>query len=100
MRYDVRPDGTVTNGKVLLDSTSSPGGGGPDGIKVDRKGNIYGAGPGGVWIFTPEGKHLATLRIGEKVANCNWGDADAETLYISASTSVYRIRMKIAGIRP
>ena len=100
MRYDVRPDGTVTNGKVLLDSTSSPGEGGPDGIKVDRKGNIYGAGPGGVWIFTPEGKHLATLRIGEKVANCNWGDADAKTLYVTASTSVYRIRMKIAGIRP
>jgi gluconolactonase len=100
MRYDVRPDGTVANGKVLLDSTSSPGDGGPDGIKVDRQGNIYGAGPGGVWVFTPEGKHLATLRIGEKVANCNWGDADAKTLYVTASTSVYRIRMKIAGIRP
>jgi len=100
MRYDLRPDGTPTNGSVLLDSTSSPGEGGPDGIKVDRQGNIYGAGPGGVWIFTPEGKHLATLRIGEKVANCNWGDADAKTLYVTASTSVYRIRMKIAGIRP
>jgi gluconolactonase len=100
MRYDVRPDGSVTNGKVLLDSTTSPGDGGPDGIKVDRQGNIYGAGPGGVWIFTPQGKHLATLRIGEKVANCNWGDADGRTLYITASTSVYRIRTKIEGIRP
>jgi gluconolactonase len=100
MRYDVPSDGTVTNGKVLLDAKSSPGVGGPDGIKVDRKGNVYGARPGGVWIFTPEGKHLATLRIEEKVANCNWGDADAKTLYVTASTSVYRIRMKIAGIRP
>jgi gluconolactonase len=100
MRYDVRSDGTVTNGKVLLDATSSPGVGGPDGIKVDRKGNIYGAGPGGVWIFTPEGNHLATLRVGEKVANCNWGDADAKTLYVTASTSIYRIRTKIGGIRP
>lgn len=100
MRYDVRPDGTVNNGKVLLDSTSAPGDGGPDGIKIDREGNIYGAGPGGVWIFTPEGKHLATLKIGERVANCAWGGEDAKTLYITASSSVYRIRTKIEGIRP
>jgi gluconolactonase len=100
MRYDVKPDGGVTNGRVLFDATSFAEDGLPDGIKVDRRGNIYGSGPGGVWILSPEGRHLATLRIGEKVANCNWGDADGKTLYVTASTSVYRIRMKMEGIRP
>jgi gluconolactonase len=99
MQYDVKADGTVTNGKVLLDSTSAPGDGGPDGIKVDKKGNIYGAGPGGVWVISPQGKHLGTFHIPEKVANCNWGD-DGKTLYVTASSSLYRIRLKIPGVRP
>jgi gluconolactonase len=99
MQYDVQADGTVANGKVLLDATSAPGDGGPDGIKVDKKGNIYGAGPGGVWVISPQGKHLGTFHIPERVANCNWGD-DGKTLYITASSSLYRIRLKIPGVRP
>lgn len=100
MRYDVYPDGTVANGQVFFDATGSKEEGSPDGIKVDRKGNLYGSGPGGLWIFSPQGKHLGTLRLPEKMANLNWGDAGARTLYITASSSLYRVRLKIPGIRP
>jgi gluconolactonase len=99
MRYDVKPDGTVANGSVFYDATSAPGDGGPDGIKVDKEGNLYGAGPGGVWVFSPAGKHLGTFNIPERVANCNWGD-DGHTLYITASSSLYRVRLSVAGVLP
>jgi gluconolactonase len=100
MRYDVKPDGTVANGKVFCKAESSQGVGTPDGIKVDEKGNLYGAGPGGIWIISPEGKHIGTINLPERAANCNWGDADGKTLYMTASTSVYRIKLSIAGVRP
>ena len=100
MRYDVKPDGTLNKGKVFYNATSNTEDGLPDGLKVDEKGNVYSAGPGGVWIFSPEGKHLGTIKPGEKVANCNWGDEDGRTLYITASTSLYRIRLRIPGVRP
>ena len=99
MRYDVKPDGSVTNGKVFCDSTSDKEDGLPDGMKLDQKGNIYSAAPGGVWVISAEGKHLGTIKPGEKVANCNWGD-DGKTLYITASTSLYRIRLSVPGARP
>src|SRR2546430_6645632 len=72
--YTVQPDGTVADGKLLLDAKSDPSPGGPDGIRVDKQGNVYGSGPGGVWIISPEGKHLGTIKISEKVANVAWGD--------------------------
>jgi gluconolactonase len=100
MRYNVNPDGSVSGGKVFFDATSDQAPGGPDGIKVDRKGDLYGAGPGGVWIFSPAGRHLGTIKIPERMANCAWGGADGKTLYITASTSVYRIRLKIPGLKP
>jgi gluconolactonase len=100
MRYDIQSDGSVANGRVLLDATSSKEPGGPDGIKVDQAGNLYGAGPGGIWMISPAGKHLGTIELPEVAANCNWGDADGKTLYITASTSLYRMRLKIPGVRP
>lgn len=100
MRYDVKAEGTVSNGRVFFNATSDKAPGLPDGMKVDEKGNIYSAGPGGVWIISPEGRHLGTIKMPEKTANCNWGDADGKTLYITASTSLYRIRLKIPGVRP
>jgi gluconolactonase len=72
----------------------------PDGIKVDKEGNLYGSGPGGVWVISPDGKHLGTIAVPERVTNLACGDAEAKTLYITASTSVYRIKLKIAGVRP
>ncbi|MGB7266161.1 MAG: SMP-30/gluconolactonase/LRE family protein, partial [Terracidiphilus sp.] len=97
MRYRVRPDGTLTDPKLFYDATSDPRVGGPDGMKVDEQGNIYSAGPGGVWIFSPEGKHLGTIVMPERVSNVAWAGLDRKTLYITASTSVYRVHLKIAG---
>ena len=100
MRYDVKPNGMVDNGEVFCKADPSEGPGGPDGIKVDEKGNLYGAGPGGIWIISPEGKHIGTIRIPERVANCAWGGLDFKTLYVTASTSIYSINLRIPGVRP
>jgi gluconolactonase len=90
MRYDVAADGTLSNGRVFADLTSKIDGL-ADGMKVDAKGNIYTAGPGGVWVLSPAGKHLGTIAPPETPANCAWGD-DGKTLYITAVTGVYRVR--------
>jgi gluconolactonase len=100
MRYEVKADGTVANGRVFFDVTSSTEDGLPDGMKVDQEGNVYGTGPGGVWIFSPAGKHLGTIKPPEVPANCAWGDADGRTLYMTARTGLYRIRLKVPGVRP
>jgi gluconolactonase len=100
MRYDMQADGSVANGRVILDATSDTAEGSPDGIKVDQSGTLYGSGPGGLWIISPEGKHLGTVKTPEKVSNCHWGGADGKDLYITASSSVYRMRLPIAGVRP
>jgi len=99
MSYRVHADGSVSDGKLLLDASGEKDPGGPDGIRVDKKGNIYGSGPGGVWIISPQGKHLATIKVPEVVSNVAWGDADGKTLYITASTSLYRIKLSVAGVR-
>jgi gluconolactonase len=100
MRYTVNNDGTVGEGKLLFDASGEKGVGGPDGIKVDRRGNIWGSGPGGVWVLSPEGKHLGTIPVAERVSNVAWGDQDGKTLYITASTSIYRIHTKVGGVKP
>src|SRR5713101_3616511 len=104
MRYSVQPDGSVKDGEVFLFASSGKSAGenapgGPDGIRVDKKGNLYGSGPGGVWIISPDGDHLGTIKVPERVANIAWGDKDDKTLYITASTSIYSIKLKIAGVR-
>ncbi|SRR5579875_848715 len=100
MRYSVNPDGSLSNGVLFYDATDDPSPGAPDGMKVDQNGDIFSAGPGGVWIFAPDGTHLGTIRLNEKVSNCAWGDPDWKTLYITASTSVYTIRVNVPGIHP
>lgn len=97
MRYRVQADGTLTEPKLLYDATADKRPGSPDGMKVDQQGNIYSAGPGGVWIFSPEGKPLATIVMSEKVANLAWAGSDRKTLYIMASTSIYRVHLQIPG---
>jgi gluconolactonase len=96
MRYDVAADGTVSNGRVFFDVTAEKEDGLPDGMKVDSMGNVYGSGPGGVWVFSAEGKHLGTIKPPETPANCNWGD-DGKSLYITARTGLYRIKLAVAG---
>lgn len=100
LRYPVRPDGSVDDGVLFFDPSGDKGLGGPDGIRVDKEGNLYGSGPGGVWIISPAGKHLGTIRVPERVSNVAWGDGDGKTLYITASTSVYRIGLNVPGVRP
>jgi len=100
MRYEVNPDGTLSNGKVLFDMTSAPGEDALDGLKVDQKGNLYVSGPGGLWIISPEGKLLGTISGPEHPHNFAWGDDDGRTLYLCARTGLYRIRLKVPGIRP
>jgi gluconolactonase len=100
MVYDVKADGTLANGKMFLDVTKEPGDGAPDGMKVDSAGNLYATGPGGVLVISPQGKHLGTIQLPEIPANCAWGDTDGKTLYMTARTGLYRIKLKVAGVRP
>jgi gluconolactonase len=100
MRFEVQPDGSLAKGKIFINLTNDPDKGSPDGMKVDKKGNLYATGPGGLWIITPQGKHLATIVMPNPPANCAWGDEDGKTLYITAVTGIYRVRLNIEGIRP
>jgi gluconolactonase len=100
MRYEVRPDGSLAAGRVFFDMTAAPGEDAIDGIKVDQRGNLYVSGPGGLWILSAEGKHLGTLRGPEHPHNLAWGDDDGRTLYLTAQTGLYRIRLNVAGVRP
>jgi gluconolactonase len=96
MRYDVQPDGSVSNGSVFADVSGSPDSGLPDGMKIDARGNVWATGPGGVWVFTPQAKHLGTIKLPEQPANCAWGD-DGKTLYITAETGLYRVKTSVSG---
>jgi gluconolactonase len=100
MVYSVEANGSLSNGRKFFDATSIPGEGVPDGMKVDRAGNIYATGPAGIMVFSPDAKLLGTIQLPEIPANLNWGDADGKTLYITARTSLYRIHMNVAGVRP
>lgn len=100
MAYDVAADGTLSKGRVFFDVTSETEEGLPDGLKVDAEGHVYCTGPGGVWIFSPDGKHLGSIKPAEVPANCHWGDADGKTLYMTARKGLYRIRLNVEGIRP
>ncbi len=97
MRYDCAKDGSLSNGRVFFDMTGAPGEEALDGIKVDRQGHLYVSGPGGLWILGADGKHLGTLRGPELAANLAWGGADGRTLYLTARTGLYRIRVGVEG---
>jgi len=94
--FDVRPDGALTNSRILADM-DHPQPGSPDGMKIDEEGHLYVAGATGIWVFEPNGELLGVVATPERPANCAWGDADRKSLYITARTSLYRIRVKVAG---
>jgi gluconolactonase len=100
MRYRANADGTLSDGQVFFDMTEAPGEDALDGVKVDVRGNLYVSGPGGVWILSPEGKHLGTIVGPEHPHNLTWGDDDGRTLYLTAQTGLYRVRLKVPGVRP
>jgi gluconolactonase len=90
----------VVGSSVLFDMTDAEGEDAIDGLKVDQAGNVYACGPRGIWVISPEGDHLGTLKLPESPHNLAWGDDDARTLYVTALTSVYRVRLQVPGIRP
>jgi gluconolactonase len=100
--FDVRPDGSLANGRHFADTPLAeghrPGEGVPDGMKVDSEGHLYLGSVGGVWIFGTDGGPIGIISIPETAANLAWGDADWRTLYITATTSLYRIRLNVPGI--
>lgn len=100
MRYEVQPDGSLAQGKVFFDMTGAPGEDALDGLKVDQAGNVYVSGPGGLWVLSPGGEHLGTIVGPEHPHNFAWGGDDGRTLYLCARTGLYRIRLKIPGVRP
>jgi gluconolactonase len=93
MKYPVAEDGTLGPGRVFAEVTSEQSEGLPDGLKVDAKGNVWATGPGGVWIFNAEGKHLGSIKPSEVPANVGWAE-DGGVLWMTARTSVYRIKLK------
>jgi gluconolactonase len=98
--YDVTADRRLANGRIFGEEPGSRHDGVPDGMKVDRDGNLFVTGPGGIWIWDRAGHHLGTIRMPEQPANLAWGDRDYHTLYITASTSVYRLETKTHGFLP
>ncbi len=91
VRYEVNENGRVSNRTVFCDANASDEKGGPDGLKVDGRGKIFATGPGGIWIISPEGKHLETIQLPEIPANCAWGDSGYKTLFATARTGLYKI---------
>src|SRR6201993_4241192 len=98
--YDVAADGTLVNGHVFGEETGAKNDGVPDGIKVDKNGNLFVTGPEGIWVWDAKGNHLGTIVTPEQPANLTWGDKDYRTLYITATTSVYRLTTKTQGFVP
>ena len=96
----MQADDTATNPRLFVDMSAEKQPGNPDGMKVDEKGNLYSTGPGGIWVISPQGKHLGTIAFPEQPANLAFGDADGQTLYVTARSSVYRVRLNIPGVRP
>jgi gluconolactonase len=100
MRYRVERDGGLADGRVFFDMAGAPGEEALDGIKVDREGNLYVSGPGGLWVIGADGRHLGTIRAPRLPANFAFGDEDGRTLYLTARSRLYRMRLGIPGVRP
>lgn len=96
--FDVSAERTLTNGKVWAE-VKGDGDGAPDGMKIDSRGNLYSAGPGGIHVFAPDATSLGVIRVPEIAANFTWGGDDLRSLFIVASTSLYRTRVKVPGNR-
>jgi gluconolactonase len=94
--FDVKPDGTLENGRLWAELRPA-GKGVADGMKIDAAGNIYCAGPGGIHLFAADATCLGIILMPEQTANLAWGDADLHSLYLTATTSVYRLRTLAAG---
>lgn len=97
--FDRRPDGSLTDAGIWAETTG-PGDGAPDGMKIDSEGNLYCAAQGGLHVFAPSGKCIGVIHIPEVAANFTWGDEDLCSIFVTASTSLYRMRVKVPGRSP
>lgn len=99
-RFAIQPDGSAGEGRLWVDMSADKSPGVPDGMRVDMKGNVYDSGPGGVWILSPEGKHLGTFSfLPERATNLAFGGPDGKTLFLVNHTSLYRIRLNVEGLQ-
>jgi len=98
--FDFTSNHKLSNGRVFAEEPGGKGDGVPDGMKLDRVGNLYVTGPKGIWVWDPQGRHLGTIVLPEQPANLAWGDREYSTLYITASSSVYRLQTKSHGFVP
>ena len=96
--FELKPDGMLEQGRLFAELKPPSQEGAADGMKIDLQGHVYSTGPGGVWIFSPYGELLGIIATPEAPANLAWGDSDYQTLYITARTSLYRIRLQIPGL--
>jgi sugar lactone lactonase YvrE len=96
--FDVTHDGLITNGRIFAEVAGDFETGRPDGLKVDRVGNVYCTGGGGIWVFDPAGQHIGTIPVPKKSVNFAWGDHDWRTLYITCVGGVFRTRVNVPGI--
>jgi len=95
--FDVTATGTLANGRLWAE-TKGDKPGAPDGMKIDSAGNVYCCGPGGIHVFDPDANLLEVLEVPERTANFAWGDDDYRSLFITASTSLYRLRRDVPGL--
>jgi gluconolactonase len=97
--FDVTRDGTMINGRIFAEVGGDVVKGWPDGLKVDREGNVYCTGGGGIWVFDPAGQHIGTIYVPKKTTNFAWGDSDWKTLYATCMDGLYKMRVGIPGIQ-
>ena len=97
--FDMNPDGTLGNSRILLDVTAMTKDrtGLPDGLKIDTEGNLFATGPGGVLVISPQGRHLGTIQTGQATSNVAFGD-DGHSLYITADMYLMRVKLKARGL--
>ena len=98
MVYDVKPDGNIANSKVLFDATArtKTKKRAPDGMKLDKEGNLFAAGPGGIYVIGPDGTHLDSIETGVPTGNLAWGE-DESTVFITFNRTVYRLKLSTKG---
>lgn len=96
--FEVAANGTLRNGRLWAE-TKGDKPGAPDGMKIDSAGTLYCCGPGGIHVFDPDASLLEIIEVPEHTANFAWGDDDLRSLFITASTSLYRTRVRVPGLR-